>query len=237
MLDKLQGEQSVVDILKIGTIHLDHVDLKLVPFKVVIEALKKFFGAFVKEKRSVNQIHAEQASRLLMQQSVLLVEPCVEHNLIGLLVCSRLKFDAKPPMTLACLVVVDGGHRIGKGEVLFGGMVVTCDPLLNEVVLVFEHFVNARFTYIASLGFLAVDRIAEVLVVCGNGLGNGARRSACTKKMANHFLARADFGKGAVQIGIEIDPEGLLFGRENDAFQVHSSSIEVCIKGKDTFVA
>jgi hypothetical protein len=53
----------------------------------------------------------------------------------------------------------------------------------------------------------------------------------------NHFLARPDLGEGAVEILVEVDAKGFLFGRKNDAFQVHNEIGKVCIKGKDTFVA
>ena len=53
--------------------------------------------------------------------------------------------------------------------------------------------------------------------------------------MTHHLLASADFSEGAVEVGIEVDPKGLLFGREDDTFHVDGVEIEVCIKGKDTF--
>jgi hypothetical protein len=53
----------------------------------------------------------------------------------------------------------------------------------------------------------------------------------------NHFLACPDLGEGAVEILVQVDAKGFLFGRKNDAFQVHNEIGKVCIKGKDTFVA
>ena len=54
--------------------------------------------------------------------------------------------------------------------------------------------------------------------------------------MTNDLLSCPDLGERAVQILIEVDAKGLLFGREDDAFQVHDEIGKVCIKGKDTFV-
>ena len=67
-----------------------------------------------------------------------------------------------------------GRHRVREGEVLFGGVVFARDALLNQVVFVLEHLVDARFADVASFRLFAVDGVAEVLVVGGDGLDDGA---------------------------------------------------------------
>ena len=57
---------------------------------------------------------------------------------------------------------------------------------------------------------VAVNGVADRHVVGGDGLGDGARRAAHAEKPARHLLARADFGKGAVLAGIQIDLQRLL---------------------------
>ena len=68
-------------------------------------------------------------------------------------------------MSLSGLVVIDGGHRICKGEVLFRGVIIARDALLNQIVLVFEHLVNARLTHVPAFCLLPVDGIAEVSII------------------------------------------------------------------------
>ena len=68
----------------------------------------------------------------------------VEDDGVRGLVCAGLELDAKPTMPLNRLVVIDGGHRVGEGEVLLRRMVLAGDALFNQVVLVFEHLVDAE---------------------------------------------------------------------------------------------
>ena len=139
-------------------------------------------------------------------------------------------------MTLRGLVVVDGGHRVGKREVLLRGVVVPRDAFFNQAVLVVEHLVDARLADVSAFGFLAVNGVAEVLVVGRNGLGDGAGSTTCAKKVSDDLLTGTDLSERAVKVLVEVDAKGLLLGRKDDAFQVHNEIGKVCIKGKDTFV-
>src|SRR5690606_3452861 len=59
---------------------------------------------------------------------------------------------------------------------------------------------------------LAVDGVADLHVVGGGGLGDGARGGAGAEELAGHFLAGADLDDGAVLLFVEVDFEGFLFG-------------------------
>ena len=121
LLHQLQRKQPVVHVGKVGTIHLDHVDLELIAIEVVVQALEKLLGALVKEEGPVDEVDPKHPRGLLLQQGVLLVKTRVEHHRIGFARSGRLKLDAKPTVTLRSLVVVDGGHSVGEREVLLVG--------------------------------------------------------------------------------------------------------------------
>ena len=212
MLDKLKRQETVVDVGKGRAVHLNHVNFQLVSIEVVVQALEHLLGALVEVERPIDEVHAEHASRLLLEQSVLLMKARVQDDFAGFTFGRRLEPDAKPTVTLNGLVVIDRGHRVGKCEVLLGGMVLPRDAFLNQVVLVVEHFVDACLADVASFCFLAVDGVAEILVVSRDGLGNGAGCTASAEKVSHHLLAGADLCERAVQVGIEVDPKGLLFG-------------------------
>ena len=212
LLDKLKRQKAVVDVGERRAVHLHHVDLQLVSVEVVVQALEDLLGALVEVEGPVDEVHAEHARRLLLKQGVLLVKAGVQDDLAGLAFGGRLEPDAKPTVTLNGLVVVDRSHGVGKREVLLSGVVLPRDALLYQVVLVVEHLVDARLAHVAPFRFLAVDRVAEVFVVRRDGLGDRAGRPARAEEMTHHFLACADLCERAVEVGIEVDPKGLLFG-------------------------
>ena len=110
-------------------------------------------------------------------------------------------------------MVVDGGHGVGEREVLLRGMIFPSDAFFDQPVFMVEHFVDARLADVAAFRFLSVDRVAEVLVVGRNGLGNGARGSTGSEKVSDDFLTGADFCERAVEVLVEVDAKGLLLGR------------------------
>ena len=88
------------------------------------------------------------------------------------------------------------------------------EPFEQQPVLVIEHG-EQPLPADVTLG-LAVNRVADLHVVGGDGLGDGARGAAHAEKPARHLLAGADLGERAVFRRVEIDPQRLLMGP--DAF-------------------
>ena len=84
-----------------------------------------------------------------------------------------------------------------------------------------QHLLHPGLAYIAARLFYAVDGVAEVLVVSADGLGDGAAGSSGAEEVADDLLSGPDFGEGAVEVVVHVDPEGLLLGRQDDAVAVH----------------
>ena len=116
-------------------------------------------------------------------------------------------------MALRRLVVVDGGHGVGEGEVLLRGMIFPCDALFDQPVLMVEHFVDARLAHVSAFGFFPINGVAEVLVVGRNGLGDGAGSPTCPEEVSDDFLTGTNFSERAVEVLVEVDAKGLLLGR------------------------
>ena len=180
----------------------------------------------VQEVTAIDEVHAQNADTRVLQQRVGFVESGMENDRVGRLVRGRLEPHAKPTVSLYGLVVVDGRHRVGEGEILFGGVLLSGQALFAQLVLVVEHLFHPRFADIAP-GFLdAVDGVTEVFVVGADGLGDGAAGPACAKEVAHHLLSSPDFGEGAVQVVVHVDPQCLLLGRKDDATAFHVISNE-----------
>jgi hypothetical protein len=120
-------------------------------------------------------------------------------------------------MSLDGFMKINGGNRIGECEEMLVGMLAAIKPLLHEVVLVLEHFFDSAFADVAAVFLFAVDGIREILVICTDCFCNGSRGSPCAEEVTNNFLACANFGKGAVEVLIQVNPERLLLSGEYDA--------------------
>lgn len=112
---------------------------------------------------------------------------------------------------------INGGNRIGECEEMLIRMLASIKPLLHEVVLVLEHFFDSAFADVSAVFLFAVDGIREILVICTDCFCNGSRGSPCAEEVTNNFLACANFGKGAVEVLIQVNPERLLLSGEYDA--------------------
>ena len=221
VLHQLEGQQPVVDPGKIRAVHLDGVNLDLVLVQLVVEAEQQVVGLLVQEMTAVDEVHAERADAGVLEQGVRLVETGVEHHGVRGLVGRRLEPDAEPAVALDRLVVVDRGDRVGEREEPLGGVHLPRETLLAEAVLVVQHLLHPGLAHIAARLLHAVDGVAEVLVVGADRLGDGAAGASGAEEVADDLLSGPDFGKGAVEVVVHVDPEGLLLGRQDDAVAVH----------------
>jgi hypothetical protein len=101
-------------------------------------------------------------------------------------------------------------HRVGKDEESGTLAAHRVQSFEQQVVFVLEHGAEAAPAHVTVGG--AVDGVAHVHVVSGDGFGDGARSAAHPEKPARDLLAGADLGKGAVIARIEIDPQRFLVG-------------------------
>lgn len=150
----------------------------------------------------------------MLQQSIRFVQSCVHDDLIGRTIGISLKLQPKPAMALNGLVEINSGHRIGEGKEVFVRVVFAVQALFHQVVLVFEHFLDAAFAHITAVLFFSINGIRKVLVISADCLGDGSRGTTRSKEMSNDFLACANFSKGPVEVLIQVYPERLLLSRE-----------------------
>jgi hypothetical protein len=97
-----------------------------------------------------------------------------------------------------------GGIRKGKERGAFAAGLI--QALHQTFELVVEHGLQTLAAAVV-LG-RTVNAIADGHVVCGNGLGDGARGFAGVEKPTGDLLAGADLGKRAVLAAVEIDLQG-----------------------------
>ncbi len=155
--------------------------------------------------------------RLLLLDVFLVEQADVDDDLVRFGTRVRLETDAQPAVALGGMVVALGGDGVGKGEETRAPTAFFGQPLDEQLVLVFEHLVEALAADVAR--GRPVDGVGERHVVGGDRLGDGARRAADVEKLPGDFLARADLGERAVLGGIQIDLERLLV---HCAVAVHS---------------
>ena len=165
VFDQLKREQAVVDFFKIGPVHLDHVDFHLIAVEVVVQRLQELLRLFVEEDAPVNEVDAEQANGLVLQQGIALVQTRVKDDFVGFLVGSRLELEAEPAVALVGLVVIDGRDRIREGEEMLGGVFCAVQAIHHQLVFVGEHLVHAAFADVPAVFFFPVDGIRKILVI------------------------------------------------------------------------
>lgn len=78
---------------------------------------------------------------------------------IRLFMRRRLKLESKPTMALVGFVVINGGYGIGECEEMFVGVLASIQSIFNELILVFEHFVDSAFADVAAVFFFAINGI------------------------------------------------------------------------------
>ena len=65
----------------------------------------------------------------------------------------------------------------------------------------------ARLADVTSIFLHTVDRVGELHVIGGHGLGDGAGRGTRLEKLARHLLAGANFDDGAVFLFVQVDAQ------------------------------
>ena len=123
----------------------------------------------------------------------------------------ELEAQAHPAITGDGTAVVDGGDGIGEDEEV-GVWPVVAQAVYHQVVFVVHHFVDAALADVAAAGFYAINLVGVDLIVGTHRLGDRTGGGTDLKEIAGHFLPRPDFGEGAVDLGVQVDFEGLLVG-------------------------
>ena len=122
---------------------------------------------------------------------------------------ARLGLETHPEPAVRFVVLLETARRdrVGKNKkrALVAHLLV--QPLDQQVILMIEHRLQPVAADVAIAR--AINRVAELHVVGRHGFRDRAGGAADLEKPPRHFLAGADFRKGAVFLRVEIDLERL----------------------------
>ena len=115
-LHQPQAHQAVVDLAEGDARELDHVDLDAPGGQVVEQRLDQLLGLVVEEEGAVEQVHADDAQRLLLQGVLGVEHAHVDDDLAVLIARVRLEPHAHPAVALVGALEVAGRDGVGEGE-------------------------------------------------------------------------------------------------------------------------
>ena len=144
----------------------------------------------------VDQVDTNDAERFLFLDVLLVEHPHVDDDLRRLRFRRSLKPDSHPAVRFVMPRITPGGHGIGKSEEFRGVTAFGGEPLQQQGIFMIEHRLETLPANVAFAG--AVNGVADVHVVSGYGLRDGAGGRAHFEEPTGHFLAGADLGKGPV---------------------------------------
>ena len=218
-LHEPQAHHAIVDVREVVAREVDDVDLDAVRAEPVEQRLEQRFGLVVQEARAVDEIHADDAERFLLERVLDVEHAHMDDDLVVGAARLRLVLDAHPAVALVVAAETARGNRVGEREERGAVAARSAEPLDVEPLLVVEHRLQAVAMHVARAG--AVDRVADLHVVSGDALRDRAGRTARAEEPANDFLPRADLGEGSVVARVEVDLERFFPGP--DGMLVHVS--------------
>ena len=207
-LDELERHQPVVHAAELDAAELDHVDLDPADGQPVQQALDQPLRLVVLEERAVQQVHPDDAERLLLQPGLDVEHPHVHDDLAGLVVRLGLELHAHPAVAFVAAPVAARHHRVGEREETARVAALLTEPLDVELEFLVQHALQPPDGDVPLR--LAVDGVADRHVVGRDGLGDRARGAADPEEPAHHFLAGADLRDRPVPARIEVDAQRLL---------------------------
>ena len=218
----MQTHQPVVDSGVGRAGELDHVHLHPRRREIFVKRGDQFLRLVIIE-RAVNQVHPDDAERLLLLDVGFIEHPHVDDDLARLAPRLRLETNPEPAVRFVMLLETARRDRVGenKKSALVADLLV--EPLDQQIVFVIEHRPEPGAADVA-LG-RAVNRVAKLHVVSRHRLRDRAGGAADVEKTPRHFLSGADLGKGAVLFLVEIDLERLLV-RPDIHLRVHASKMD-----------
>ena len=207
-LDELERHQPVVHAAELDAAELDHVDLDPADGQPVQQALDQPLRLVMLEERAVQQVHPDDAERLLLQPGLDVEHPNVHDDLAGLVVRLGLELDAHPAVAFVATPEAARHHRVGEREEAAGVAALVAEPLDVELEFLVQHALQPPDGDVPVR--LAVDGVADRHVVGRDGLGDGARGAADPEEPAHHFLAGPDLRDRPVPARIQVDAQRLL---------------------------
>ena len=232
-LHQPQAHHAVVDVAERDARELDHVDFDAPRGEVVEQRLDELVGLVIEEERAVEQVHADDAQRFLLQGVFGVEHPHVEDDLAVLVARMGLEPHAHPAVALVGALEVARRNGVGEHEERGRVAAALAQPAEVQCVLVVEHRFQPLPADVAVA--LAVDGVADRHVVGRHALGDRAGGAADAEEPAHHFLPGADLGERAVAAQVEIDGQRFALGvrtlvRHNGGIAVGRVKIETSVR-------
>ena len=204
-------ERALVPGLKRWTAEIDVVDFDAF-LDILSNVFKERLFALNLIKGGVNQIYAEDADRLLLEDVGGIPHINVQEQVVWLAARLHLKSQSNPAVRLVGSRKIAGGDRVDEAEeasprsTRLGQLVQQLSPFaLNHGHKPFPGDVTGTGT---------VQVITDFFVIRGDGFGDGAGSTADDQKPSHDFLASANFGERAESSRVHVDLKSLLMSVE-----------------------
>ena len=220
--DELQAHEAVVHLGESRPTETDHVDLNAFRREVVEQAADEFFRFAMQPERTVDEVDPDDAERFLLGDVFRIEHADVDDNFADWPTRIRLEPDPHPSVRLAVTLVAARRNGVGKNEKCFLRAHFGLEAFAEERKFMLEHAAQTLATDVAL--DRTVNGITECHVISRHGLGHRAGGGAHVEETTRHFLARADFGKGAVNFAVEVQFQRLAVDREIEIVDRHKAA-------------
>jgi hypothetical protein len=225
-LHEPQAHDAIVDASELVAGKVDEIDLDAIRRQPIEQRFEQAFGLAVQEARAMDQVHADDAERLLLRGILEVEHADVDEDLLVGSARPRLELDAHPAVALVVAAETAGRHRVGKREERGAAAAPRSEPFEVQALLVLEHGFEPLAADVPRAA--TVDRIADLHVVGGDALGDRPRSATRMKEPTHDLLAGADLGESAVVTRVKIDLQGLVPRR--DGMRAHCRKSSHCAR-------
>ena len=180
-----------------------------------------FSGSWCMEERAVEQIHPDDAERLLLQRRLGVQHPHVQDDLAGL-VARRATGTSRPSSRGTRCRPCSCGRPPCRQRRRTRSSSPRCRP--SRSMLSWNSWSSIACRRPRDIAARpAVDRVADRHVVGRHALRHRAGGAADAEEPAHHFLPRADLGERAIPARVQVDLQRLLQGVGSNLHGDHSS--------------
>src|SRR5215472_4536766 len=181
-------------------------------FDILSDILEESFFRLQLIEHSVNQVYAQDANGLLLEDARSIPHVDVENYLVRFSARLQLESQPHPAVRLICSSVVEGGDGIDKGKEASVRSAAFIELVKELGPLTIQHSFKAFSGNVTCTG--TVQIVADFLVIRRDRFGNCPGGSSYDQEPSHDFLASTNFGKGAVAGRIKVDVERFLMNVE-----------------------
>ena len=177
-MHELHRHHTVVHVAKFDALEINEVDLDAAHGQLVEQALHELLRLVVQEKRTIEQIDADDPEGFLLEGSLVVEHPHVEDDLRRLIARMRLKFHAHPAVAFVAALVTARDDGIGEGEERRGIAAAVGEALDVELELEIERLSDSR-GYVVFASPIPSSRAGSLASAAAGGCqipGHPARR-------------------------------------------------------------